>query len=90
MTYRPLWRFLLDEVESLPRPRSQDMRPKEMETGLFWGTRCGALRLHVNRIVAPYGKVRIEPEHDIDIDEMNDFLRNKQVIEAKVRELFGG
>lgn len=90
VTYRPLWRFFLDEVANLRRPRSQDMRPKEMETGLFWGTKCGALRLHTNRIVPPYGKVIIEPEHDIDIDEMNDFLRNKKAIEDRVQELFGG
>jgi len=72
LTYVDFKRFFIEDVVGKNRPRSQDVSPRKLETGLFWGVNVGELLKNKNRIVKPYGLVRVSPRDDLDIDYFSD------------------
>ena len=72
ITYRPFTRFFLEDVINKSRPRTQDMKPKELETGLFWGMNVQKFNVFKQRIIEPYAKISIREADDVDIDYYED------------------
>ena len=72
ITYREFRRFFIEDIELNKRERTQDYKPRLMETGLFWSFNVGAFLSNKNRLIEPYEKILIDDKDDVDIDVFED------------------
>lgn len=85
VTYYEDRRFFLDDPDLLERPMTQNKKPREAEAGCFWITNIAALKEHGNRIVAPFGKVRVSAQEALDIDDEEDLQIVEALLDRRVR-----
>jgi CMP-N-acetylneuraminic acid synthetase len=72
ITYREFRRFFIEDIILNKRTRTQDYKPRLLETGLFWSFNVGAFINSENRLIEPYEKIMIDDKDDIDIDVFED------------------
>jgi CMP-N-acetylneuraminic acid synthetase len=72
LSYRKFTRFFIDDVVNGVRQRTQDIKPKLLETGLFWAMNIGDFLIENTRIIKPYELIEIEEYDDVDIDYFSD------------------
>jgi CMP-N-acetylneuraminic acid synthetase len=86
VTYKNFKRFFLEDVLNKQRPRSQDLIPRRLETGLFWAVNVGAFATIKQRIIEPYGCVEVSGDDDADIDTLADLELVKSKIIDRLKE----
>tara|TARA_E500000331_G_scaffold355009_1_gene409467 strand:+ start:145 stop:804 length:660 start_codon:yes stop_codon:yes gene_type:complete len=82
-------RFFIDEVlaPDFVRSRTQDIKEKYLETGLFWSFNVKSFLEINNRIISPVGFVDIQAGDDADIDYKNDLDRILARLKSEFSEL---
>lgn len=79
-------RFFVDDImkSDFVRERTQDVRETLLETGLFWAIQVKSFLKEKKRYTADYKLVKILPEHDADIDSLEDLQALKVKLQHNI------
>jgi CMP-N-acetylneuraminic acid synthetase/ubiquinone/menaquinone biosynthesis C-methylase UbiE len=89
VTYADFDRFFLDSEDLIDRPMTQNKQKQMLETGCFWITKVSAFLEHGNRIIEPFGKVKVSKYAGLlDIDDEEDLKLAEALLKPKYFEYY--
>lgn len=77
--------YLRDEDQLINRPMTQEKIPELYETGCFWLFKIDKFLTEENRIIKPFGYIKVDEKNTLDIDNTDEIYLADLILAKKVR-----